>query len=411
MLILEIPSSTTKLKKMRETIHNEVRKIIDKAIDLRHRFHEIPESSFEENRTSHLIVRELQQMGLDVEEKIAGTGVATNIKGELSGHTIALRADMDALNIEEKSSKPYASKHKGFSHSCGHDGHIVCLLEAARILVKLRKQLTGTVRVIFQPGEENGTGAQSMIDAGALGDPLPSAIFALHAWPHLESGVVASRPGNITSAIDYFSITVKGKGGHGARPHESISPIISISLIAQKISALTNNGVNGRYPCVVSVGMIQGGTAPNIIPDHASIQGTIRSLNETNRQKTLEKFNKAVNKIAIQQNVQVAIDFIKYGPPVHNNPDLYHLFEKVSEHLLIPEKRAYITQQSMGSEDFGNYTQLIPGILIRLGMGKSSPPLHTSKFDFCDKSLDAGITILVGLAMKATENDFKISTT
>ena len=122
---------------MRDTIHNEVRKIIDKAIDLRHRFHEIPESSFEENKTSHLIVQELQQMGLDVEEGIAGTGVAANIKGELPGNTIVLRADMDALNIEEQTSRPYASKHKGFSHSCGHDGHIVCLLEAARILSEI----------------------------------------------------------------------------------------------------------------------------------------------------------------------------------------------------------------------------------------------------------------------------------
>jgi amidohydrolase len=392
---------------MKDTIHNEVRKIIDKAIDLRHRFHEIPESSFEENKTSHLIVQELQQMGLDVEKGIAGTGVAADIKGKRPGNTIVLRADMDALNIEEQTSSPYASKHKGFSHSCGHDGHIVCLLETARILVKLRERLAGTVRVLFQPGEENGTGAQAMIDAGALGSPMPSAIFALHAWPHLESGVVASKPGNITAAIDYFRITIKGKGGHGARPHESISPIISASHIVQKISALTNKGDNGEYPCVVSVGMIQGGTEPNAIPDHASIEGTIRSLNETNRRKTLEKFNKTVKAIGIQQNVQVAIDFIKYGPPVHNNPDLYRLFEKVGEDLLVPEKRAYITQQSMGSEDFGNYTQLLPGLLIRLGMGKSSPPLHTSRFDFCDKSLDAGITILVGLAMKATESDSK----
>ncbi len=395
---------------MRDTIHNEVCKIIDKAIELRHRFHEIPERSFEENKTAYLIVQELLQMGLDVEEGIAGTGVAANIKGGLPGNTIALRADMDALNIEEETAKPYTSKHKGLSHSCGHDGHIVCLLETARILVKLRKQLVGTIRIIFQPGEENGTGAQAMIDSGALGAPLPSAIFALHAWPHLESGVVASKPGNITAAIDYFKITVKGKGGHGARPHDSISPIISASHIVQKISALTNNGDNGKYPCVVSVGMIQAGAQPNAIPDHASIEGTIRSINETNRQKTLEIFNQMVKEIGTQQNVQIVIDFIKYGPPVNNNPDLYHLFEKVGEELLVPEKRAYIKQQSMGSEDFGNYTQLLPGLLIRLGMGKSSPPLHTSKFDFCDKSLDAGITILVGLAMKATENDFKIST-
>ncbi len=394
---------------MRDIIRNEVNKIIDKAIELRHRFHEIPERSFEENETARLIAQELRHMELTVEEGLAKTGVAATIKGKRPGNIVALRADMDALNIEEKTSKPYTSKHKGFSHCCGHDGHIVCVLEAARILVSLRKRLAGTVRIIFQPGEEIGAGASAMIEAGALGNPLPSAIFALHAWPHLESGIVASKPGNITAAIDYFNITVKGKGGHGARPHESISPIISVASIVQGISALTSNGDKHNPPCVVSVGMIQGGTQANVIPDHASIQGTIRTLNETNRQKTLEKFDKTVKEICIQESVGVSIDFYKYGPPVNNHPVLYHLFEKVGDDLLIPEKRAYITKQSMGSEDFGNYTQLLPGLLIRLGMGKSSPQLHTSSFDFCDSSLVAGITILVGLAMKATESDFKMS--
>ncbi len=394
---------------MRDIIRNEVNKIIDKAIELRHRFHEVPERSFEENKTARLIAQELRHMGLTVEEGLAGTGVAATIKGERPGNIVALRADMDALNIEEKTSKPYTSRHKGVSHCCGHDGHIVCVLEAARILMCLRKRLAGTVRVIFQPGEEIGAGAQAMIEAGALGNPLPSAIFALHAWPHLESGVIASKPGNITAAIDYFNINVKGKGGHGARPHESISPIISVSRIVQEISALTSKGDNYNSPCVVSVGMIQGGTQANVIPDHASIQGTIRSLNETNRKKILEKFDKTVKEICIQEGVGVSIDFCKYGPPVDNHPVLYHLFEKAGDDLLIPEKRAYITKQSMGSEDFGNYTQLLPGLLIRLGMGKSSPPLHTSSFDFCDDSLTAGITILAGLAMKATENDFQIT--
>ena len=395
---------------MRDIIRNEVAKTIAKAIELRHRFHEIPERSFEEHKTSRLIAKELRKMGLTVEEGLAGTGIATTIKGERPGYIAALRADMDALTIEDASSKPYASKHKGFSHGCGHDGHIVCVLEAVRILVRLRKQLAGSVRVIFQPGEENGTGAQAMIDDGALGNPVPSAIFALHAWPHLDSGVVASKSGMITSAIDYFRITVKGKGGHGARPHETISPIISIARIVQKISALTSKCDNENSPgAVVSVGMIQGGKEANVIPDHAYIEGTVRSLNETNRQKTLDKFNNTVKKICIQEGVDVHIDFLKYGPPVNNHPDLYHLFETVGDDLLIPEKRAYITKQSMGSEDFGNFTRLLPGLLIRLGMGKLSPPLHTSKFDFCDDSLEAGITILVGLALTATEDDFMIS--
>ncbi len=392
---------------MREMIHKEVTRTLRNAIELRHRFHEIPEKSFQEKKTSQLIAQELRKMGLTVEERLAGTGVATTIKGVRPGNTIALRADMDALNIEEETSRPYTSQHKGFSHCCGHDGHIVCTLEATRILMRLKKQLAGSVRIIFQPGEENGTGARKMIDAGVLGKPLPTAIFALHAWPHLESGVVASKSGFITSAIDYFRITVKGKGGHGARPHESISPILGIARIAQRISNLTRKGGHNNTPCVVSVGMIEGGKEANVIPDHASIEGTIRSLNEAERQKIVERFSNCVKKICAEEHLSVDIDFLKHGPPVQNHPDLYHLFETVGEELLIPEKRAYITKQSMGSEDFGNFTKLLPGLLIRLGMGKSSPPLHTSKFDFCDRSLETGITILVGLTMKATESDFK----
>ncbi|MDR4504252.1 MAG: M20 family metallopeptidase [Candidatus Scalindua sp.] len=395
---------------MRDMLRKEVTRILENAIRLRHQFHQIPERSFKEKKTAELIAQELRKMGLTIEDGFFGTGIAATIKGKRPGNTIALRADMDALNIEEKTSKPYSSRHKGFSHCCGHDGHIVCTLEATRILVRLKKQLAGSVRVVFQPGEENGTGARAMIDAGALGNPLPTAIFALHAWPHLESGVVASKSGLITSAIDYFRITVKGKGGHGARPHESISPIIGISRIAQKISELTRKGDRNKPPCVVSVGMIQGGKEPNVIPDRASLEGTIRSLNETDRQQTVDKFKKAVKKICTEERLGVDIDFLKYGPPVHNHPDLYHLFEKVGEELLIPEKRAYITEQSMGSEDFGNFTNLLPGLLIRLGMGKSSPQLHTSRFDFCDGSLESGITILAGLAMKATQSDWKIST-
>ncbi|GJQ60831.1 MAG: hydrolase [Candidatus Scalindua sp.] len=393
---------------MRETIRKEVAELLENAIELRHRFHEIPEKSFEEKKTAQLVAHELRKMGLTVEEGLAGTGVATTIQGERVGNTVALRADMDALNIEEETSTPYASKHKGFSHCCGHDGHIVCALETTRVLVRLRKQLAGSVRVIFQPGEENGTGAQEMINADALGSPLPSAIFALHAWPHLESGVVASKSGLITSAIDYFRITVKGKGGHGARPHESISPIIGIARITENISALSGKGDHDTPPCAVSVGMISGGKQSNVIPDHAAIEGTIRSLNETDRQQTVERFSSMVKTICSKERLGFDIDFLKYCPPVQNHPDLYHLFEKVGAELIIPEKRAYITEQSMGSEDFGNFTQLLPGLLIRLGMGSSSPQLHTSKFDFSDASLETGITILVGLAMKATETDFKI---
>lgn len=394
---------------MREVIGKEVHKVLKRAIELRHRLHQIPERSFEERFTSQLIVQELRNAGIEVEEGLAQTGVAATINGSRSGKVVALRADIDGLALEDKSSTPYASKHQGLSHGCGHDGHITCVLEAARILWELRGHLAGAVRVIFQPAEETGKGAQSMIEAGALGNPLPSAIFTVHSWPDLDGGVVASKPGVITSGNDLFTVTVKGKGGHGARPHESISPIMSAGRIAQAVSDLTQSEGSGSLTCVVSVGMIRGGEQPNTIPDEALIKGTIRSLNERVRQDVLGRFKNTVLKICTQDNVEADIDIRQYCPPVYNHPDLYHLFEKTADELLGASKWTAFPRQSMGSEDFGFYTQKIPGLLIRLGMGKSCAPLHTSSFDFCDDSLESGIMILIGLAMRATESDFKIT--
>jgi amidohydrolase len=315
---------------------------------------------------------------------------------------------MDALNLVEKTSKPYASGNRGFAHGCGHDGHIVCVLEAARVLAARRDLLAGSVRLIFQPAEETGQGAQAMIEAGALGNPLPAAIFALHAWPGMECSIVASRPGPITAGNDLFSITVRGKGGHGARPHESRNSILSASRIALEISDLAELESRSRPSGVVSVGVLRGGEQPNVIPDEAFIQGTLRSTDEDVRRDLFGKIRTRVSAICGQDRVTADINFQTYCPPVHNHPDLYALFEKTADNLLGPEKRIYLIDQSMGSEDFGYYTRLVPGLLIRLGMGSACPPLHTSGFDFADESLEAGISILVGLVMQATEKDFRI---
>ncbi len=394
---------------MKDLILREVATLLKDAIGLRHRFHQIPERSFEEVLTSKLIAQELRKAGIEVKENLVPTGVTATISGTRPGKVVALRADMDGLVLEDKTLKPYASKHPGLSHGCGHDGHIVCVLKAFLILSKLRDHLAGQVRVIFQPAEETGDGAQSMLEAGALGNPPPASIFTLHSWPELKCGVVASKPGVITSGNDLFTITVKGKGGHGARPRESISPILSAGRIAQAVSDLTCSEGDGSLSCVVSVGVIRGGEQPNTIPDEALIKGTIRSPNEVVRQDLLEKFKATVLKICSRERVDTVVDIQQYCPPVYNHPDLYHLFEKTADELLGPERRIAFSTQSAGSEDFGFYTQKIPGILIRLGMGSECAPLHTSGFDFCDASLASGITLLVGLAMGATESDFKIT--
>jgi len=388
-----------------EIIRGEVTKVLQRAIALRHRFHQIPEPSFEEKATAKLIAKALREEGMQVEEGFAGTGIAVTIPGRRSDNVVALRADIDGLAIKEASAKPYASQNPGYSHSCGHDGHIVCVLEASRILWNLRDHLPVSVRILFQPAEETGRGAQAMIEAGALGNPLPSAIFTVHTWPGLDIGVVASKPGVITSGSDSFTITVTGKGGHGARPHETISPILTVGRIAQALSTLTSSDDAHGYESVISVGMIHGGEQPNTIPDEACIQGTIRTRTAAIRSRVLETLKTTVLEICKQDTVASDIAIQQHCPHVYNHPGLYALFEKTADELLGPQKRIVFSNQSMGSEDFGYYTQQIPGLLIRLGMGTACQPLHTSGFDFADAALESGISILVGLALGSAEND------
>ncbi|MBM4056380.1 MAG: amidohydrolase [Planctomycetes bacterium] len=396
---------------MKEIIRKEVEKVLHPAVELRHRLHEIPEGSFCEEKTANLIIEELHKIGLSAEKRIARTGIITVIHGKRPGNVVALRADMDAIAIDEHTSKPYASLHKGFSHGCGHDGHIVCVLKAAQVLFTLREYLAGAVKIIFQPAEEIGSGAKAMIEEGALDNPSPSAIIALHSWTYLGCGIVASKPGIVTAINDHFLVTLKGKGGHGARPQECINPIVCASRIVQKVNDLMKEGmslnnVDSQY--VISIGKIHGGTQANVIPDDAALEGTIRSKNIESRENIMDIFKKAVRDICIQESVEAVIEFRKYCPSVNNHPVLYELFEKVADDLLPSGTWQRLADSSMGSEDFGFYTQKIPGLLIRLGMGESSPPLHTSSFDFCDDALGAGITILAGMAMKASERDFAI---
>ena len=251
---------------MRKRILSEVNKILADTIETRHLLHQIPEESFKEKDTAGFIAEKLRALDLPVTTGLAQTGVTATISGVHPGNTVALRADMDALPIQETTTVPYTPKRQGYSHSCGHDGPVACLLGTARILVALRDQLSGSVRFIFQPGEENGAGALTMINAGILENPRPVAVFAIHAWPGLPTGSVASMPGPLTAACNTFTITVKGKGGHGARPHMACSPILGAARVVQSIGALSGTEKGSSLPCIASVGSIHREKLGNVIP-------------------------------------------------------------------------------------------------------------------------------------------------
>lgn len=368
---------------------------------MRRAIHAEPEASFSEQATSARAAEALRAAGLSVQTGVAGTGVVATVKGSLPGRIVALRADMDALPITETTGKSYASKHLGLAHSCGHDGHVAMLVGAGLILSALRDQLSGEVRLIFQPAEEVGAGARTMIQAGALGDPEPEAIFALHAWPGLPVGIVGSMPGAMTASNDLFTLTVTGIGGHGSRPHLARSPILGVAELVERISALTKTGDDLDFRRVVSVGSIHSGSRANVIPNEAVVEGTIRAPNQPAHDELYAAIRDIARDVALSRDLQVVFDAHMYCPAVINDFGLYENFVRTAGDLFGPHGWVEMEHMSMGSEDFACYLDHVPGLLARIGTGSDSGQLHNGNFDFADGALRSGSALLAGMAARA----------
>jgi len=396
-MLVDMSSGFTELSRR---IRREADRIIAKVTDLRHALHAAPEAAFSEQRTAARVADVLQGAGLDVRTGVAGTGLVATVAGDSPTRAIALRADMDALPIAETTGKPYASQHRGLAHACGHDGHVAMLAGAGLVLAAMRHELAGEVKLLFQPAEEAGAGAKAMIADGALGEPAPDAIFALHAWPNLPVGMVASMPGQMTAANDLFTLTVTGIGGHGARPHLARSPILAAAELVRRISSLTNLD-DVDLPRVVSVGSVHSGSRANVIPAETVIEGTIRSSNDAVRDELHSEIRRIAREVAEQQDLQVVFDVHMYCPAVVNDPRLFELFTQTAGDLFGSDGWRTIDHQSMGSEDFAGYLQHVPGLLARIGTGADSGQLHAGDFDFADGALGAGVAILAGLAVRA----------
>ncbi|MDP6635393.1 MAG: M20 family metallopeptidase [Phycisphaerae bacterium] len=393
------------LAELTKRIAQEATEIAAEITRLRRAIHMKPEAAFSEQATAARVAEILQAAGLDVRTGIAGTGLVATLTGSAPGKIAALRADMDALPVTESTGKAYASQHRGLAHACGHDGHVAMLVGAGLILATLRDELSGEVRLIFQPAEEVGAGARTMIQAGALGDPEPDAIFALHAWPGLPVGIVGSRPGHMTASNDLFTLTVTGLGGHGARPHLARSPILGVAELVDRISALTKIGDDVELPRVVSIGSMHSGSRANVIPTEAVVEGTIRAPNETVRDELYASIRDIARDVALSQDLQVVFDAHMYCPAVMNDPSLYEVFVQTSNDLFGPYGWFEMDRMSMGSEDFACYLDHIPGLLVRIGTGSESGQLHNGNFDFADGALRSGSALLAGMAARATCED------
>ncbi|SHK98438.1 hippurate hydrolase [Chitinophaga jiangningensis] len=372
-------------------------------ISIRQHLHAHPELSFQEYKTSEFIQQKLTEFGVPFTAGIAGTGIIALIEGKNpTSRVIALRADIDALPITEANDVPYKSQNTGVMHACGHDVHTTCVLGATRILHELKDQFEGTIKILFQPGEEKHPGGASiMIEEGALENPKPDAILGMHVQPTMEAGIVGFRAGQYMASADEIYITVKGKGGHAALPQLTADTILIASNIVVSLQQIISRNNNPFSPSVLSICAFNGGFTTNVIPSEVKLMGTFRAMDETWRFKAHDLIRKQAKGIAEAMGAEIDIDILVGYPTLYNNEAVTAQARGLAEDFL--GKEAVVdTEIRMGAEDFAFYSQIIPACFYRLGTGNVARGItsgvHTATFDVDEKAIEVGMGTMAYLA-------------
>lgn len=405
---------------MRKKIAAAADNIESKVISWRRDIHEHPELGNSEFRTSALIAKHLEALGMEVRTQVAKTGIVAVLKGERPGPVVALRADMDALPVTERNDLPFASKVKatyngqevGLMHACGHDAHVAVLMGVAEIFAAMKKELPGTIKFIFQPAEEGVPlgevgGARQMIKEGALTNPDADVIFGLHTDPKVEAGKITYRSGATMAAVNNMRIVVKGKGSHGANPWYSIDPIVVSAQIINNLQTIVSRNLNlTRNPGVVTIGLINGGTRWNIIPEQVEMMGTIRAFSEEDKKLIVDRLKQIVTKTAeaAGATAEIQVPYTTDYPSAYNDPAL---LEKMLPTLkrTIGEDNLIAAPPETGAEDFAFYQQKIPGLFLFFGtMPKGKDPAtaaarHTPEFFLEESGMKTGVQTLANLAL------------
>lgn len=374
------------------------------VIKMRRHLHANPELSYQEHNTARFVADTLRSLGLNPVEGIAGTGVVALIEGKNPGKkTVALRADMDALPIQEANNVEYKSTSKGVMHACGHDVHTSSLLGTAKILAGLRTQFEGTVKLIFQPGEEkNPGGASLMIKEGVLENPRPHSIIGQHVMPLVPVGKIGFREGMYMASSDEIYIKVIGKGGHGATPELTIDPVLIASHIIIALQQVISRNASPKQPTVLTFGRIHGDGATNIIPNEVNIAGTFRALNEEWRESGLKKITKMAESIADGMGGRCEIELSRGYPYLENNPELTRRIRKAAEEYVGKENIVDI-DLTLGSEDFAYYSHQVPASFYRLGTRNEAKGItsyvHTPTFDIDEDALKIGPGVMAWMTL------------
>ncbi|MBE2288296.1 MAG: amidohydrolase [Chitinophagaceae bacterium] len=376
------------------------------VLHIRRHLHAHPELSFHEYNTVSFVEEQLRKIGITDTKRIAGTGLVAHIQGrEPASKCIALRADMDALPITEENDISYVSQNSGVMHACGHDVHTSCLLGAARILHEMRDQFTGTIKLLFQPGEESHPGGASiMIEEGALKDPVPQAIFGLHVFPNLPTGTVGFRPGRYMASADEIYITIHGKGGHAAQPHQTVDPIAIAALVITGLQQVIARKCDPMSPSVLTFGKIAGGFATNVIPEKVELLGTFRAMDEKWRYEAHKWIKDFTEQTCAAYGATATVEIPIGYPVLFNDPALTDKATSWAA-LYAGAENVHPLEMRMGAEDFAFYTHHVPGCFFRIGTNRNNTeyttPVHNPRFNVDEESLKTGMGMMAWLALNA----------
>lgn len=378
-----------------------VRESSSELVKIRRAIHQWPEPGFQEKKTAELVRSRLDRWGVE-HKPLAKTGTVALVRGAKPGPTVLFRADMDALPLTEENAVPYRSKVPGYMHACGHDGHVAMALVAARLLQARRRDLRGNVKLMFQPAEEGPGGAIPMLEEGLLDGPKVDSAFAIHLWNNLPVGKIGCRAGAVFAAQDEFHLTLTGKGGHGAAPHQTIDPVVVAAQVVTACQTIVSRRVDPTKTAVVTFGEIHGGTRHNIIPDSVTLSGTVRSLEKPVRGLLERELRKIVQSVASAFGAKVTLDYIPGYAPTINDAGMTEVARQAASKA-VGARNVVEQDVTMGAEDMSYVLEKVPGCYMVLGSSNKKRglvfPHHSAKFDFDESALAIGVELWMRLAL------------
>ncbi len=369
------------------------------ARELRHGLHRIPELALQEHKTARLLRQYLAALPVDVLDPFMETDTVALLHGARPGPNVTLRADIDALPLREETGVAYTSEHRGMMHACGHDGHMAMLMGAAMVLSDLHKELAGSIRFVFQPGEEITAAGRTLVEKGVLQNPSPKAVYAIHGRHDLTEGVFQARSGPMLAAVAIFKVMIHGRGGHGGRPHEAINPLHAAARVVEALTSLPTLVAPPEEPAVLSVGRVAGGTTVNAIPEEAEVAGTIRYADPELSSPVREAVERAVHGACESVGAWADLDYQEPYIATVNHAESTALGKQVAVDSFGAQAWQDLPTPSMGGEDFAFYLREHQGAMFFLGYGEEWPSLHSPHFDFNDAVLGRGMRFFAELAL------------